>query len=67
MSREATNKLIELVEEGVLDWESIARAALCYMSEDEVADMARCNELILDEEEEDPMDDFNYVGSRHHY
>ena len=51
--REATEKLIDFAEEGVLSWETIARAALDYMSEDEVADMARCNDFIEDEEEND--------------
>ena len=51
--REATEKLIDLAEEGVLSWETIARAALNYMSEDEVADMAQYNECIEDEEEDD--------------
>ena len=50
--REATEKLIDLAEEGVLSWEAIARAALNYMSEDEVADMAQCNEFIDDESED---------------
>ena len=50
--RKATNKVIELAETGVLSWETIARAALDYMSEDEVADMAQCNEFIEDEDEE---------------
>lgn len=51
--REATEKLIDLAETGVLSWEAIARAALDYMSEDEVADMAQCNEFIEDEDEEE--------------
>ena len=51
--RTATCKVIELVENGVLSWETVARAALDYMSEDEVADMARCNDFIEDEEEDD--------------
>ena len=55
--REATEKLIDLAEEGVLSWEAIARAALDYMSEDEVADMAQCNEFIEDEDEEEEEDD----------
>ena len=46
--RTATEKLIDLAEEGILSWEAIARAALNYMSEDEVADMARYNEFIED-------------------
>ena len=45
--------MIDLAEEGALSWETIARAALQYMSEDEVADMARCNDFIEDEEEDD--------------
>ena len=55
--REATEKLIDLAEEGALSWETIARAALQYMSEDEVADMAQCNEFIEDEDEEEEEDD----------
>ena len=51
--RKATNKVIELAKAGVLSWETIARAALDYMSEDEVADMAQCNEFIEDEDEEE--------------
>ena len=50
--RKATNKVIEMAEEGVLSWETIARAALNFMSEDEVAAMAQCNELIDDEFED---------------
>ena len=50
--REATEKLIDLAEEGVLSWEAIARAALNYMSEDDVKDMAECNEFIEDEFED---------------
>ena len=55
--REATEKLIDLAEEGVLSWEAIARAALDYMSEDEVADMAQCNEFIDDEFEVEEEED----------
>lgn len=53
--RETTCKLIELAEEGTLPWETIARCALGYMSESEVADMARTEDLIFEdiEEEED--------------
>ena len=55
MTREATNKLVEFAEEGVISWEEIARAALCYMSEDEVRNMADCNDLLCMEnfDEED--------------
>ena len=45
MTRQVTNELIELAEEGVISWEQIAMAALCYLSEDDVKDMAHENEL----------------------
>ena len=44
--RTATCKVIELVENCVLSWETVARECLQYMSEDDVADMANsCNWL----------------------
>ena len=72
MTREATNKILDMIDEGILDRDTVIMACLKYMSEDEVADIAAINEFIVEEEEEDeeeldPMDDFNYVGSRHHY
>ena len=74
--RETTIKLLNLANEGVISWETLARSCLCYLSEDEVEDMARVNEILFEEEEEedepeeeeyDIMDDYNYVGSHHHY
>ena len=53
--RKATNKVIDLAEEGVLSWEAIARAALNYMSEDDVKDMAEYNEFIEDEFEDNSI------------
>ena len=51
--RKATNKVIEMAENCIISWETIARAALQYMSEDEVADMAQCNDFIEDEDEDE--------------
>ena len=56
-TRKVTNELLEMAEGGSLNWEMIARAALCYMSEAEVADMAHDNELIVEDEEEAEEDD----------
>ena len=50
--REMTSKLIAMMDEGLISAEAVAEMALAYMSEDEVADMMRCND-ILDEEDED--------------
>ena len=52
-TRKVTNQLLQLVEDGILDPQAVMEACLTYMSEDDVADMAHCNELILEEEEDD--------------
>ena len=49
-ARAATNKLLELIEEGVLTSEQVLSCALSYMSEADVKDMAECNELLEEEE-----------------
>jgi len=41
-----------MMDEGLITAEAVAEMALSYMSEDDVADMMRCND-ILDEDEED--------------
>jgi hypothetical protein len=53
MSREITNKLLEMVDEGLLNARTLALACLKYMSEDEVEDMARANEFLEEEEEDE--------------
>jgi hypothetical protein len=53
MTREATTKLLAMMDEGLISATAVAEMALSYMSEDEVADMMRSND-ILDEEDEEP-------------
>ena len=45
MSREYTNRLLEMVDEGLLDARQVVLMCVKYMSEDEVADMIRFNDL----------------------
>lgn len=52
MSRKVSNQILEMVDEGILDKDTVILACLQYMSEDEVADMAHMNEF-LDEVDED--------------
>ena len=51
--RQATNALIELAEQGVVSWESIALSCLQYMREDDVKDLAESHGYIDSEEEKD--------------
>ena len=57
MPTTTSEKLIDLAESGVLDWETIAREALQAMSEDDVEDMANGAGWLDDIEEEDFEDD----------
>ena len=57
MTREYTNKLLEMVEEGLLDRDTVIMACVKYMSESDVQDMMEANEMIEEEEEyEDEYD-----------
>ena len=51
MTRQATDRILTMVEEGLLDRDTVILACLKYMSEDEVADMAHTNEFFYEEEE----------------
>ena len=51
--REATNKLIDMMDEGLISAQAVAEMALAYMSEDDVADMMRSNDILDDEDEDD--------------
>tara|TARA_E500000331_G_scaffold133437_1_gene130441 strand:- start:1421 stop:1591 length:171 start_codon:yes stop_codon:yes gene_type:complete len=53
MTRQATDKILEMVEQGILDRDTVIMSCLKYMSEDDVADMAHSNEFFINEDEED--------------
>ena len=53
MTSEATNKILEMVDDGILDKDTVIMSCLKYMSEDDVADMAHANEFFINEEEDD--------------
>lgn len=66
-SRKTTQQLIDWAEQGVVDWETLARDCLNYMSEDEAADMARVcgyfdsedtDEALYEEDTYDAEEDF---------
>ena len=57
MTRQATDKILEMVEQGILDKDTVIMSCLKYMSEDDVADMAHHNEFFINDEEDDEEDD----------
>ena len=55
--RTQTNRLIDMMDEGLISAQAIAEMALAYMSEDDVADMMRANDILLEEDEDDGQPD----------
>lgn len=53
MARQFTNKLYDMIENGLLDKDTVITACLKYMSEDDVKDMMECNEFIEENEDEE--------------
>jgi len=45
MPRELTCRLLEAMDAGLITAETVAQMALQYMSDDDVADMCRANDL----------------------
>ena len=52
-SRPVTSAVIDMAEQGLIDWESLARDALGWMSESDVAEFARRNDYLMDEAEDE--------------
>jgi hypothetical protein len=52
-TRKATNKILEMIDEQLLDPKDVVIMCLKWMSEDDVREMAEANEIELEEEEED--------------
>lgn len=48
-SRPVTTEVLDLAEQGVLSWESLARNCLVWMSEAEVAEFARIHGYTEDD------------------
>lgn len=52
-SRENTNKLLDLVDEGVLDPIQVLKAALSWHSDRDVGEMAEANEFFFDNDDDE--------------
>ena len=59
MTREYTNAVLEAIENGELDRDTVIMACLKYMSEDDVKDMVRSNDFMpwLEVEEDEELED----------
>jgi len=68
-ARKYTNKILDRVDEGALHPDFLIQNLLMWMSEAQVKEFYEGVIDCDDEEDADEaaLDDFNYVGSRHHY
>jgi hypothetical protein len=71
--QEWIERVLAAVEDGTLDRDTVIMACLKHMGDANIRNMCEANELFPTEadpgvaEYPDPIDDFNWVGSRHHY
>ena len=49
--RQVTNKVLEMVDEGILNVKDVLVMALRWMSEDDVKEMCKANEIYLEGED----------------
>lgn len=59
MSQEYTNKLLEMVEEGILDKDLVIMACVKFMGENKVRDMMEANEFLLEDDEDEDEEGFS--------
>jgi len=60
--RTQTNRLIDMMDEGLISAQAVAEMALAYMSEDDVADMMRCNDILDDEDDGQPTEQEEWMS-----
>lgn len=53
LARANTDRLLEAIEEGMVDRDTVIMSCVKYMSESDVADMCRINELLPEYEDHD--------------
>jgi hypothetical protein len=76
-TRPETNRLIDMLDEGMIDARAVADMALAFMSEHEVKQMMQANDIpTTDQAEDEEADEEEWTpdnadycdpGSRHHY
>ena len=56
-TRKSTNRLLEMIEDGSIDPKDVVMMCVKFMSEDDVDEMCRINEVFEDDEEEEIEED----------
>jgi len=56
-ARPATSRLMDMMDEGMIDARTVADMALMWLSETSVAEMMRANDILQEEAEDDGQPD----------
>jgi hypothetical protein len=56
-TRKSTNRLLEMIDEGLIDPKDVVLMCVKFMSESDVDVMCRINEVFEEEEEEEYVED----------
>jgi len=68
MTRKYTRQLLDMIEDGLLDRDTVIMACVKYMSEDQVQDMMEQNEFVPEQfEDEDEEEEEVGYGSDNVY
>ena len=51
--RKTTCRALEMADEGLIDYKTLAECALKWMSEDDVAEMLKANEIYVEDTEDE--------------
>lgn len=52
-TRKATNRVLEMIDEGLISANSVVMMCLKWMSEDDVAEMLKANEIYAEDTEDE--------------
>ena len=58
-TRKSTNRLLEMVENGSIDPKDVVMMCVKFMSEDDVDEMCRINEVFYDDEDDEDYSDYS--------
>ena len=59
-TRKSTNRLLEMVENGSIDPKDVVMMCVKFMSEDDVDEMCRINEVFVEEDEDEEEDEESF-------
>ena len=64
MSREYSERLLDLMDEGIIDPKQLAEALIYWISEASIREFVRANDLELDDPEPEELNEWNVLDAQ---